>query len=99
MSKLQIFKSENDLKVILAKQYQNQINNFFGDPQKSLEFLSNVVASVQRIPKLLECTPESLINSFMVMASLKLMPSAVSGEAYVLPYENKRAGTVEAQFQ
>ena len=48
---------------------------------------------------ILECTPESLINSFIMMASLKLMPSGVSGEAYVLPYENRSKGICEAQFQ
>lgn len=89
--------NEQDLKTVLAKQYMKTIENFFGDPKLALEFLSNVVASVQRNPKLMESTPESLLNSFMVMASLKLMPSGISGEAYVLPYKNK--GVVEAQFQ
>lgn len=93
----QIIKSEKDLKVVLAGEYRKQIENYFGDDKRALEFLSNVVASVQRTPKLLECTPATLINSFMVMASLKLMPSGVSGEAYVLPYNIK--GTMQAQFQ
>lgn len=91
------FRDVNDLKVVLFKNYQKQIENFFGDPEKALEFLSNVMAAVQRNPKLLECTPISVINSFMLMASLKLMPSGVSGEAFVLPYRNK--GVMEAQFQ
>lgn len=91
--------NEQDLKQVLAKQYMKSIENFFGDPDKALEFLSNVVASVQRTPKLMECTPDSLLNSFMTMASLKLMPSGVSGEAYVLPYSNAKKGIVEAQFQ
>lgn len=98
MSKIQIFKSETELKAVLAGEYQRQIANFFGDQQKALEFLSNVVASVQRTPKLLECTAGSVVNSFMLMAALKLMPSGVSGEAFVLPYKNKN-GTTEAQFQ
>lgn len=91
------FQNENDLKVVLFKNYQKQIENFFGDPEKALEFLSNVMAAVQRNPKLLECTPVTVINSFMLMASLKLMPSGVSGEAFVLPYKNH--GVMEAQFQ
>ena len=92
-NQIQLFKSSDDLKIVLAKSYQKQIENFFGDNQKALEFLSNVVANVQRTPKLLECTPASVINAFITMASLKLMPSNVSGEAYVIPY-----GGV-AQFQ
>lgn len=94
-----IFKDEQDLKQILAKEYMKQIENLFGNKDLALEFLTNVVASVQRVPKLLECTPGSLLNSFMIMASLKLMPSGVSGEAFVLPYGNKKKGICEAQFQ
>ena len=83
----------NDLKVVLAGQYQKQINNYFGDEKKALKFLSGVISAVQKTPKLLECDPSTVINSFMTMAQLELMPSDVSGEAYVLPYKNK------AQFQ
>lgn len=87
----------DQIKITLAKEYQNQIVNFFGDKDKALRFLSGVMDSIQRNPELQGCTPVSLINSFMIMASLKFMPSAISGEAYVLPYKTKN-GTV-AQFQ
>jgi recombination protein RecT len=81
------------LKSTLASQYKKQIENYFGDEKKALKFLSSVVSSVQRTPKLLDCEPTSVINSFITMAELNLMPSDVSGEAYVLPYGNV------AQFQ
>lgn len=90
-------RTEKDLKAVLASQYMKQIQNYFGSDKRALEFLSGVVAAVQRNPKLLECTPETLLNSFVTMASLKLMPSGVSGEAFVIPYANK--GQLEAQFQ
>lgn len=90
---LQKVKTVNDFKLVLASNYQKEIENYFGDHKKALEFLSGVVSSMQRIPKLLDCDPASVINSFMKMAQLKLMPSDVSGEAYVLPYKNI------AQFQ
>lgn len=93
------FKNEQDLAQLIATHYMKAIKNFFGNEEQALEFATNIRASVQRVPKLLECTPESLLNSFMTMASLKLMPSGVSGEAYVLPYENKKKGITEAQFQ
>lgn len=83
----------DDLKMVLATTYRKQIDNYFGDEKKALRFLSSVVSAVQRTPKLLECEPTSVINSFMTMAQLELMPSDVSGEAYVLPYGNV------AQFQ
>jgi len=86
-------KSETDLKVFLAKNYMNQIKNFFGDEQQAMKFLSSAMASVQKTPELLNCNPMTLINSLMTMAQLGLMPSDVSGEAYILPYGGK------AQFQ
>lgn len=92
-----VFKNENDLKITLNTNYIKQIENYFGDKNKALKFLSSVVSSTQRLPKLMECTAPSLINSFIMMAELELMPSGVSGEAYVLPYSNR--GVMEAQFQ
>lgn len=86
-----------DLKKRLANEYQKQITNYFGDEKKALKFLSGVTSAVQKNPELLECSPQSVINSFMTMAQLELMPSDVSGEAYVLPYNNK--GAKQAQFQ
>lgn len=86
-------KTPDGLKLFLAKNYMNQIKNFFGDEKQALKFLSSVMSSVQKIPKLLECDQLSVVNSFMTMAQLGLMPSDVSGEAYVLPYGDK------AQFQ
>ncbi len=90
-------KGVDKLRLTLANQYQKQIENYFGDQKKALKFLSSVVSSVQRLPKLLDCEPTTVINSFMTMAQLELMPSDVSGEAYVLPYKNH--GQMEAQFQ
>lgn len=90
-------RDHKDLRQILAANYHKQIENFFGDPVKARKFLSSVMADVQRTPQLLECTPVTLINSYLVMAELGLMPSGVSGEAYVLPYKNK--GAMQAQFQ
>ena len=87
-----------DLKVTLATHYQKQIQNYFGDEKRALKFLSSVVSAVQRNPKLLECTQDSVINSFMTMAQLEFMPSDVSGEAYVIPYKDSKRGMI-AQFQ
>lgn len=99
------FRNSTDLKVVLAKQYMTQIKNYFGNEKKALRFLSSVIADAQRNPKLMECTPVSVINSYMTMAQLEFMPSGVSGEAYVLPYKNNKkvgntwVGVMEAQFQ
>ena len=99
------FTQVDDLKSVLGNTYMKQITNFFDNEKQALRFLSAVTSAVQRLPKLLDCTPVSVINSFMMMAQLGLMPSDVSGEAYVLPYENKKKDgnswikVLEAQFQ
>lgn len=99
-------RNEADLKQILAKNYMKTFENFLGDKDRAMKFLSAVVADVQRNPKLLDCTPPSLLNSYVTMASVGFMPSAVSGEAYVIPYMNskkmpdgKYEKVLEAQFQ
>lgn len=100
-----VIHSPDDLKTFLAKNYMAQIKNFFSNEKQAMKFLSSVMAAVQKNTKLLECEPMTIINSFMTMAQLGLMPSDVSGEAYVLPYaKNKKVGdrweqTMEAQFQ
>lgn len=88
-----VIHTSDDLKTFLAKNYLTQIKNFFGDEKQAMKFLSSVMASVQKNNALLQCEPMSVINSFLTMAQLGLMPSDVSGEAYVLPYKGK------AQFQ
>lgn len=86
-----------DVKKTLQTKYRLAITNYFGDEKQALKFLSGVIDAIQRNPKLQECTPDSLINSFMIMAQLEFMPSVISGEAYVLPYKIKNVMT--AQFQ
>lgn len=96
-NEIMAFKNDLDLASFLNKNYLTQIKNFFSDESKALKFLSSVRSDVMRNPKLLECSPMSIVNSYMTMAQLGFMPSNVSGESYVLPY-NSNAG-MQAQFQ
>jgi recombination protein RecT len=95
---LENIRTDTDLRVFLASNYLNQIKNFFGDEKQALKFLSSVMSSVQKTPELLNCDPKTVITSFMTMAQLGLMPSDISGEAYVLPYNKGQSGKI-AQFQ
>jgi len=100
------FQSDLGLASFLNEKYKNQIVNFFNDENNALKFLSAVRSDVQKNPALLDCTPQSIVNAYMTMAQFEFMPSSVSGESYVLPYENsKKVGAnewikvKEAQFQ
>jgi recombination protein RecT len=57
------------------------------------------MTSVQRNPRLLECDPISLVGAVIQSAQLGLEPDGVLGHAYLVPYRNRKKGTVEVQFQ
>lgn len=57
-----------------------------GNGDDSQRFIANAMQTLRANPKLLECTEDSVMGSLMTMASLRLMPSNVSGEAYLIPY-------------
>lgn len=44
------------------------------------------MTSIQRTPKLLECTQESLLGALLTCTQLGLEPDSVSGRAYLIPY-------------
>lgn len=84
----------DQFRVSLQREHQKSIENFFrGDKEKVMKFMSSIVYSLKKTPKLLDCEKSTLINAFMTCAEYELYPSSVSGEAYVLPYGK------EAQFQ
>lgn len=86
------------VKYNLNEKYMAQVVNFYdGDKRAAMRFMTGFVDYIRRVPKLMECSPLSLVNSAMMIASLRLTPSSVAGEAYIIPYSNH--GTLEAQFQ
>ncbi len=57
-----------------------------------------VLTAMNRTPKLLACTKESLWQSVMDCASLGLEPDAL-GRAYLIPYEDKKNNRTICQLQ
>jgi recombination protein RecT len=53
---------------------------------------------IRKNPKLLNCSQASLLGAIMTAAQLGLEPGP-TGQCYLIPYRNKRLGTVECQFQ
>ena len=47
------------------------------------------MTSIQQTPKLLDCTPESLLGSVLTCTQLGLEPDGVSGRAYLIPYKDQ----------
>ena len=52
---------------------------------------------IRQNPKLLLCTPQSFFGALMSTAALGLEPG-VNGEAYLVPYEDRKQGIVECQL-
>ena len=61
-------------------------------------FTRVALTAVRQNPKLQECSVPSLLGVFMTLAQLGLEPG-VLGQAYILPFNNKKLNTVEAQLQ
>lgn len=57
------------------------------------------ITACQRVPKLLECSPISIVGCVMQAAELGLELTGPLGQAYMVPYFNKNTGQNEAQFQ
>ncbi|WP_297739654.1 recombinase RecT [uncultured Tessaracoccus sp.] len=56
-----------------------------------------VLTEIRKNPKLLNCTRESFFGALMTASALGLEPG-VNGEAYLVPYADKKRGIVECQL-
>jgi recombination protein RecT len=52
---------------------------------------------IRQNPRLLECTPQSFFGALMSTTALGLEPG-INGEAYLVPYEDRKQGIVECQL-
>lgn len=50
------------------------------------------MTSIQKTPKLLDCTPQSLLACVMTCAQLGLEPDQFLGQAYLVPFHDTRKG-------
>lgn len=58
-----------------------------------------ILAAASRTPKLLECSPMSILRACMTATQLGLECDGILGGAYLVPYWNSQARCMEAQFQ
>lgn len=61
-------------------------------------FFAVVDQALRRSPALLSCTPASIIRALLDAAELGLVPSGLLGQAYLVPYRNRKTGRMEAQL-
>lgn len=77
---------------------KDQINKVVGG-KNSEKFVAAIVSAVNTNPVLAECTNTSILSGALLGHSLNLSPSPQLGQYYLVPFNNSKAGTKEAQFQ
>ena len=77
---------------------RNQINKIVGG-KDGQRLISAVVSAVNTNPALQECTNQSILSGALLGESLKLSPSPILGNYYLVPYKDNKTGTTVAQFQ
>lgn len=77
---------------------KKQINQVVGG-KNGTRFISSIVSAVQSTPALQECTNPSIVNAALLGEALNLSPSPQLGQFYMVPFDNKKKGCKEAQFQ
>ncbi|MGL5428264.1 MAG: recombinase RecT, partial [Cetobacterium sp.] len=64
----------------------------------SERFVRIALTQIRQNPQLATCSQESLLGALMTLAQLGLEPG-VLGQAYLLPFKNRKLGTTECQLQ
>lgn len=67
--------------------------------KNSTRFISSVISAVQANPQLQECTNQSILSAALQGEALNLPPSPQLGYFYMVPFNNRKKGCKEAQFQ
>uniref|UniRef100_A0A6M3M4H7 Putative DNA recombination protein n=1 Tax=viral metagenome TaxID=1070528 RepID=A0A6M3M4H7_9ZZZZ len=57
-----------------------------------------IFSAINQNPKLLEATPNTLFNAMILSASLGLEPNTPLGQAYLIPFRDRKANTMTIQF-
>lgn len=88
------------------KSMQDYVRSMEGEIRKALpsvitaeRFTRMTLSALSVNPKLAECTPKSFLGAMMTAAQLGVEPNTALGQAYLIPYKNFKAGTMECQFQ
>lgn len=85
--------------MISSAGYQKLINSTLKDPEKAQRFVASITSAVATNPALQECDPKTILSGALLGESLNLSPSPQLGQFYLVPFQNRKRGCTEAQFQ
>lgn len=75
-----------------------KVNDMVGG-KDGQRFITAIISAVSANNTLQECNPQTILSSALLGASLKLSPSPQLGHYYMVPFNNRKKGVKEAQFQ
>lgn len=83
----------------LLKSMEGEIKNALPAYLPVEKFIRTALTAINSNPKLAECTQDSLLAAIMNSAQLGLEFNTPLGEAYLIPYKNKKTGITTVNFQ
>lgn len=83
---------------IQSPMYQKLVNDTLGDQERARRFVAAITSAVAVNPALQECDAGTILSGALLGESLNLSPSPQLGQYYLVPYKDKRRGSI-AQFQ
>lgn len=89
--------SSNDLRNAIESM-RPEFHKVLGSQDMVQRFVRIAMTELRQNAKLMRCSPESVLGALMTSAQLGLEPGRVTGEAWLVPYENRRTGEVVCQF-
>ncbi|NCC91426.1 MAG: recombinase RecT, partial [Spirochaetia bacterium] len=78
---------------------QDQIAKALPSVITAERFTRIALTALSSNPKLAECDRNSFLGGLMQAAQLGLEPNTPLGQAYLIPFRNKKKGITECQFQ
>ncbi len=83
---------------ITTKGYQSLIANTLRDPARVRRFTASITSAVAVNPALQECDAGTILAGALLGESLNLSPSPQLGQYYLVPFKNRKANKIDAQF-
>lgn len=105
MSKLEVIKSkplrqcQSVQELLLNDQAKGQLAAVAASHMKPERMMRLMANAIRTNPDLGKADPITLLGAMMTSAGLGLEPNTVLGHAYLIPRKNRKAGTVDVNFQ
>ena len=97
-SKCEVKLTKNMSIADMIKAMQPEIKKALPDLISPERFTRMAVSALNTTPKLKECDPMSFLAALMNAAQLGLEPNTPLGQAYLIPFHNRKRGRVDCQF-